>query len=335
MMSFGGPVPPRGQRPRRTLGIVSPIVSDQPTEARSPHPILGELVVIPPESEAEAVVARMRHWHSSLRPWDLVECWQSQQIARETIRLERLHQREILLRHDQTLHAGAAWDQQHRDAAEELAGTIGRHPARVLAELRRSMHGCEALARRWEVLLTTLEARGGWTPGLHEQALNLLGVAPEWREAITPLDAPAGADPVAHLRRVAEAEVRRHHDLAAALAPIDSLGREALRLGLGPDTPALAGVRKEERDADRRLAWCRAQFKTGRSEPRPPDRGDLPNVMPSRKREAASPSDRDFASPDASPSNPTNASPTPPDSSDPRRPPRASPDAPSRRRRRA
>ena len=126
------------------------------------------------------------------------------------------------------------------------------------------MHGCEALARRWETLLATLDARGAWTDGLRAQALNLLGVEGDWREALTPLDAPAGADPVAHLRDLAAAEVRRHRDLAAALAPADALGREALRLGLGPDTPALAGLRKEERAADRRLAWCRSQFQSAR-----------------------------------------------------------------------
>ena len=290
--------------------------------APAPHPLLGELIVIPPRDEAAAVVARMRHWNSSLKPWDHYECWLSQDVARETIRLERLHQEEIVIRQDRAIDADPdLWHQHHRDAAEALADTVSRQPARVLAELRLSMHGCQALARRWEVLLATLDSRGALTPALHDLALDLLGITGPLREAITPLDAPAGADTVAHLRSVCATEIARHQTLASRLTPRDDLAREALRLGLGPDTPALSELRKEERAADRRLAWCRSQYKTSRPDPRPIDPGDLPNVMP-RKREAAFPLDDPAAS---------SGSPPAPESTDPRRPSRGSPNSKRRR----
>ena len=244
------------------------------------HPLFGELLVIPPEHEAEAVVARMRHWDSSLKPWDLVECWQSQQIARETIRLERLHQREIAARYDQALGAGASWEQSQADAAESLAAGLSRHPAHTLALLRRSKQGCELIARRWDALLVTLDRRGAWSDRERLLALNLLNVPPELRESVTPLDAPDGDDPVAHLRCVAAREIGRHLDLAADLTPLDAHRRETVRLGLGPDTPELAVIRKEERASSRLLAWCRAQFKTSRPDPRPVDPGDLPASTP-------------------------------------------------------
>ena len=258
-----------------------------PSESQARLP-LGELVVIPPEHEAEAVVARMRHWDSSLKPWDLYECRLAQGVARETIRQERHHQQEILLRHAQARRADACWDEDRRGEADRLAHGMARHPALIIPQLRRTRHGCELLAERWEMLRDSLDERGVWSAAERLLALNLLGVPPELRKSVTPLDARGGADPIDHLRTVVAAQVRRHRDLAAALAPIDALEREAARLGLGPDTPELANLRKEERASSRQLAWCRSQFKTSRPESRPPDLGDLPASESPRSRPPAS-----------------------------------------------
>ena len=313
-------------------------MSTSQAEAPPPHPLYHELILTPPHEEAEAVVDRLRFWNSSLKPWDLYECWLLQDVARETIRLERLHQQEIALRHEEALSAGPSWDEDRLNAAESLAANLARYPAHTLALLRRSRHGCELIARRWTTLLATLDARGVWSDRERLLALNLLNVPPDLRESITPLDAPADADPVAHVRSVATREIDRHLDLASDLAPIDAHQRETVRLGLGPDTPALAGLRKQERIASRLLAWSRSQFKTSRRDPRPTDPGDLPAYTPpARKTDADSdpdaPAERNFKSPAWSPPNPPIASPSRPDSSDPRRPPRASPNSKPRRRR--
>ena len=254
-------------------------------EAPNPHLPLGRLMVIPPELEAEAVVGRMGHWNSSLKPWDLVECWNVQGISRETIHLERIHQQEILLRHAQAQRARVSWEEDRRGEVEALAAGLMKHPALVISQLRRTPQGCGFLAEQWETLRATAEARGEWSAPHRLLALNLLGVLPELRDAVTPLDAPAGVDPAAHLVAVAEAQVRRHRDLAEALAPVDATEREAARVGLGPDTPPLVALRKEERASDRRLAWCRSQFKSSRLDPRPPDSDNRPPWVPPRKSE--------------------------------------------------
>ena len=209
-------------------------------EAPSPHLPLGRLILTPPHLEAQAVVDRIGHWNSALKPWDNYECWLTQGVSRETIHLERLHQQEILLRHAQAQRARGYWDEDRRADAESLAVGLMKHPGLVIPQLRRTKHGCEFLAEQWDALRATAEARGDWSAPARLLALNLLGVLPELRDAVTPLDAPAGTDPAAHLVAVAAAQARRHRDLASALTPVDAIEREAACVGLAPDTPAAA-----------------------------------------------------------------------------------------------
>ena len=296
-------------------------------DAPAPHPFLGELIVVPPEQEAEAVVARTRQWNSSLKPWDLVECRLVQEVARETFRLERLHQREIALRHAQANQARAHWDEDRRSAAKSVAAGLSRNPAHTLARLRHTKHGCELIAGRWDTLAAALDNRGSWTAPERLLALNLLDVPPELREAPSPLDAPAGVDPLDHLREVAADEAARHRRFARNLEPVDAIERESAALGLGADTPELAGLRKEERAGARQLAWCRSQFQSNRlkgridpsdAPPAPTCRfdEDRPAYTPPRRAEA----DHPAASASSAFSNPADAS--------PRSAPTASPDAP-------
>ena len=289
---------------------------NNPHDAPAPHPIYGHLTVLPPDREALAVVERMDQLNSSLRPWDFYESRLTLEIARETLRLGRLHQAEIALRAARATKAAAHWDVTQRSAALALATGLSRHPALVLARLRDTKHGNEVVAGRWDTLAAAIERRGAWTAPERLLALNLLDVPPDLREAPNDLDVPDGEDPRAYLLSVAAREARRHRDYAAALTPVDAIEREAATLGLAPDSPELAAVHRDERCLTKRLAWFRSQFKATRTTPRPPDPGDLPNVMPPNWREPGVPKD-EAAGP-----------PAPPDS---RRHPRGSPNSKRRR----
>ena len=290
-------------------------------DAPAPHPLFGKLTVLPPDREAEAVVERMDQLNSSLKPWDFYECRLTFEVARETIRLGRLHQTEIALRAARAQHAAAHWDVTRRSAALALAAGLSRHPALVLARLRDTKHGNEVVASRWDTLAAAMERRGAWTAAERLLALNLLDVPPDLREAPSDLDVPDGDDPRAHLLSIAAREARRHRDYAAALTPVDAIEREAAALGLSPDSPELAAVNRAERCLTKRLAWYRSQFKATRTDPRPIDPGDLPNKMPPNWRDPHAPRDEPVASPDRT------------ESANPPKPGRASPNA--RRRRRA
>ncbi len=248
----------------------------------TPRPLLHGLTIITPENEADALNDRIDFWTSSLKPFDIYETWLVHEVARNTLEIERLHQTQIVLRHDHAQRIAIVFEQQQRDHAELLASSLSRHPARALASLRKFAQGCLVIARRWESLLATLEKRGGWTESHRLQAMNLLNVPPDFRDGVTPLD-PPDDDPETlpeHLRRVAETEIQRHKELAALLQPLDERMRHAQSLGLGPEPPELAAVRKVQRQAERRLAWTRSQFKTSRPDPRPVDRNDLPAYIP-------------------------------------------------------
>ena len=285
------------------------------TAAPAPHPIYGQLTVVPPDREAEAVVARMDQLNSSLKPWDFYECRLTFEVARETLRLGRLHQAEIALRAAQAAHAAAHWDVSHRSAALALAAGLSRHPALVLARLRDTRHGNELVADRWDILASAVEKRGDWTAPERLLALNLLDVPPDLREAPSDLDVPDGDDPRAHLLSIAAREARRHRDYAAALTPVDAIEREAAALGLAPDSPDLAAVNRAERSVTRRLAWFRSQFKATRRDPRPPDPGDLPASVAAEAynaRQKAKAAATPVAEPKPADPSATSPSPTPP-----------------------
>ncbi len=248
----------------------------------TPRPLLHGLTIVPPEHEADALNDRIDFWTSSLKPFDIYETWLVHEVARNTLEIERLHQTQIVLRHDHAQRIAVVFEQQQRDHAELLASGLSRHPARALASLRKFAQGCLVIARRWEWLHQTLEKRGSWTESQRHQAMNLLNVPPDLRDGVTPLD-PPDDDPETlqeHLRRMAETEIQRHKELAALLQPLDERMRHALTLGLGPEPPEVATVRKVQRQAERRLAWTRSQFKTSRPDPRPIDRNDLPAYIP-------------------------------------------------------
>ncbi len=248
----------------------------------TPRPLLHGLTIISPENEADALNDRIDFWTSSLKPFDIYETWLVHEVARNTLEIERLHQTQIVLRHDHAQRIAVVFEQQQRDHAELLASGLSRHPARALASLRKFAQGCLVIVRRWEMLLKSLEKRGSWTESQRLQAMNLLNVPPDFRDGVTPLD-PPDDDPETlpeHLRQLAETEIQRHKDLAALLQPLDERMRHAQSLGLGPEPPEVAAVRKVQRQAERRLAWTRSQFKTSRPDPRPVDRNDLPAYIP-------------------------------------------------------
>ncbi len=258
----------------------------------TPRPLLHGLTIITPENEADALNDRIDFWTSSLKPFDIYETWLVHEVARNTLELERLHQTQIVLRHDHAQRIAIVFEQQQRDHAELLASSLSRHPARALASLRKFAQGCLVIARRWEMLLATLNKRGSWTESQRLQAMNLLNVPPDLQDGVTPLD-PPDDDPETlrdHLQRLAETELQRHNELAALLQPLDERMRHAQSLGLGPEPPEVAAIRKVQRQAERRLAWTRSQFKTSRPDPRPIDRGDLPAYIPGEYDNTTSPS---------------------------------------------
>ncbi len=248
----------------------------------TPRPLLHGLSIITPENEADALNDRIDFWTSSLKPFDIYEAWLVHEVARNTLEIERLHQTQIVLRHDHAQRIAIVFEQQQRDHAELLASGLARHPARALAALRKFAQGCLVIARRWEWLLKSLDKRGNWTESQRQQAMNLLNVPPDLRDGVTPLD-PPDEDPETlreHLQRVAETELQRHKELAALLQPLDERMKHAQSLGLGPEPPEVAAIRKVQRQAERRLAWTRSQFKTSRPDPRPVDRNNLPAYIP-------------------------------------------------------
>ena len=217
-----------------------------------------------PHEEAEAADRLAAEWESSLRPFDNFECDLLRKIGVHSVRITRCQHHERALR---TLHATRArlrWDEDRRTAAEATASRLPKAPSLVVAKLAATKQGCDWLIDRWEGLGRLLASDQNWDKSQESLAMDLLGVAPEFRRGPTPLDGDLDAR-----RGLVRAEVDRLHALnARAMIEMDAAEREMAVQGFGPDHDGqLAEVRRFERSCTRGLEWSRNQLRSYRTSP--------------------------------------------------------------------
>ena len=226
---------------------------------------LAGIPLVLPGDEGRAMDERTAQWNSSLRPFNAFDLWVAERITYHSLRLEDCEHRAIALRALQARRAELCWDADRRRAAEALGARLPRDPARVARLLADTLQGADWLLARWDAMDAVLDAQGDWDASQRTLALDLLGVPTLFRDARTPLDPSPGVDPAAHLRAVVAAEARRLRDhRAAALAELDDRDRSLGRLGKGPESPALAELRREHRFHARQLDAYRALLNGGR-----------------------------------------------------------------------
>ncbi|WZO99760.1 hypothetical protein EP7_001373 [Isosphaeraceae bacterium EP7] len=234
------------------------------------HGLAGAEVVVP-EDEAQATRERAEQWVSSLRPMNAFEMGLVETIANESVRIDRCRIEERLVRDVRARRAGACWLDERRAEVAKPGKTLAGCPEEVAARLASTASGCDWMIVRWRALGKVLEKAGDWTDEQRSLALDLMGVDADLRAMDSPLDTPAGADLMSHLRDLVECELE---GLAArqeeALDAIDDDLREAATMGLmATDDPSLVLLRRYETASYRRQRWALDMLHKGRQKAAP------------------------------------------------------------------
>ena len=239
-------------------------------EASSRNAVRHGLTAERPVDAAEACehAARVAAFRDLFGPGDDWQSWLVEQLAGATLRLTRIGRAEVELRADAAWRAEHLWDEDRHLEVERVGATLARQPARAVATLRRTPHGCDWLLARWEALAGAAD----WTPAQAELARDLLATPPEFRPdpagaAVDAEGRAAGTVPSpAGLARAKVAELQAHR---AVVAAADESARALVRAGLA-DAPTrdLANLRRYERAALRRLDWVQDQMDRAGLRPR-------------------------------------------------------------------
>jgi hypothetical protein len=219
--------------------------------------------VTPPCALTIAIEGRLAEWKRSFLELPPCEEWLLRDACVQSLRLERDEGHEDRLIARFMTRAALAWEQDRELAVEELAAGLARKPVLISARLRSSRHGCLGMIKRWKSLSAQLEANDDWTEPQRGMALDLLGIAPEFRDGTTRLDPPAPANPLETRRLVIERELDSLHSLATGpLQELDDEERMAAEEGVGAERdPGIKALRRNLDTYRRRIDWCIRQLK--------------------------------------------------------------------------
>jgi hypothetical protein len=201
------------------------------------HGLAGSGGVVCPADRAK-VEARAAALREEFRPDSEFERSLVEQMAVDSIRMDRCHETYLVLSQDQADRAALCWDEDRRAEAEEIASRLGWDPSRSRSRLEQSRHGCELLIDRWEGLGRILRESGIWDDSQRSMALNLLGVPIELRAGTTAVDLPEGEmlDAKAFRLGVVEGELDRLRSRKVkAFDLLDEHDRESVEAGIAAE----------------------------------------------------------------------------------------------------
>ena len=191
--------------------------------------------------------------------------WLQAQVGRVRVQIVRSQGIESKLRDLAAWRAGTLWDTDRRVEAEDQGAKLKREPARTVAKLRQTPHGCDWLSGRWQILARAAESNHAWTAEQTRLAFDLLGTPAEGRTGLpgSTIDPQTdGGQSLLTLSQAALADLAELRPRAAEADELDQLlAADDLR-----DTPTreLARLRRYELALHKRLQWLitelRGQF---------------------------------------------------------------------------
>jgi hypothetical protein len=276
-----------------STGPTTPEGKDASRRNSCKHGLAGSGGVVAPADRAK-VEARAASLRDEFQPKTEFERTLVEQMAVDSIRLDRCRDAYLDLCADQANRAALCWDEDRRAEAEEIAARLSWDPARTRSRLEQNRHGCEVLIERWEGLGRILREVGFWDDSQRSMALNLLGVPLELRLGTTKVDPPEGDQSEARTFRLllVESELDRLRSRKArAFDRLDEYDRESAEAGVAAElTKPLKLLARYES-----AAWRRQQsaYRILSDRPKPPqpvatkpapERRPAPAPPPSRPR---------------------------------------------------
>jgi hypothetical protein len=228
------------------------------------------------DDERERLAERTAELEAELKPEGSLQRDQAAALAAAKVRIESCDMEEENRRFHRAQRAEYYWDQDRRAEADTLLARLDRNPSLYAPRLRQTLHGAQRLRRAFAALAALVAggAAGEGEPARpldavsRERAFDLLGLEPEERQGITPLDLPDGcsgddAALAAHQAAVIAQELADLDQLTSeSYVELDEQNRLETMLGNFPDidndTRLIRRYRSEAvRRADRALAELR------------------------------------------------------------------------------
>ena len=141
-------------------------------------------------SEPDDLAACLPGWFESLKPENDHEEWLVTLAATASVKLKRCVLREAALDGYERRRATLSWDHDRRLDAENLAASLAKDPARTIKRLAQTKQGAQWLLERWTALATIAQAGRPWSDPQRSLALDLLGLPPHLRDAVSPPQDP-------------------------------------------------------------------------------------------------------------------------------------------------
>lgn len=152
------------------------------------HGLTGAGDVLTPDDQ-DAVDRRLAEWADDFPVDTPARAWLLRRLVVMSVRLDDCAAHQDALR---AYHADRArsdgWTVDRRAEAEDLAAALARRPARTVAALARTRHGCDWLVTRWRSLADAAASGTPWDDAQRRLALDLLGTPPELRNPDQLLD---------------------------------------------------------------------------------------------------------------------------------------------------
>jgi hypothetical protein len=230
------------------------------------HGMAGESAEVEAGASAEFAERRAR-WAAEQQPVGEAAGWALDRAVAASLRIERCERALDEVTAAARERARLAWDEDRAFEAATIASRLDRDPVLASQQLQASLAGVILLVEAWLGLAASLDDGKDWSDSEASRALDLLGVAAEFRSGRSPIDAPDGADPVAFRRELALEELDRLEALRdEAMIPLGKMDR---RLAMGGDVGLLSRpaklVLRYERDA-----WRRYRESIGQVQAPPP-----------------------------------------------------------------
>jgi hypothetical protein len=181
------------------------------------------------DDERERLAERTAELEYELMPDNAAQRAVVAEIAAAAVRIESCDMDEENWRFHRAQRAEYYWDEDRQAEAEALMAKLDRNPSLYVRKLRQTLQGARRLRRAFAALaaLVAAGAAGEGEPARpldavsRERAFDVLGLEPEERQGVTPLDLPGG-------RAGDDAALAAHQAalLAEQLADLDRLTSE-------------------------------------------------------------------------------------------------------------
>jgi hypothetical protein len=253
------------QNCQKSKGPVSPEGKLRSRRNALKHGLSGYGIVLPDEEE-DQVQAQISVWGQGFKGWDERDQLMIEQVAVEHVRVKRCQREERNILIKQCKRADTSWDMDRREDARVLFTKLHRNPLVHSIRLESTLRGCELMIEQWQTLLSLLEPGKPWDNLHRAQALDLLGVANDIRDARMKIDAREGESIVDIQKNLVESECLRLTRLKDDFLVDEDLdNREEAMIGLGiPDRPTLL-IRRYEAVCQKRFQAALKWIETSRS----------------------------------------------------------------------